>query len=46
MLPDNTFISQLVDVEQDEDTDTKEESILEIANVTFKPRRRLKALQI
>ena len=42
MPPDNTFMSQLIDIEQNEDTEIKEESILEIANVTFKPRRRLK----
>ncbi len=42
MPPDNTFISNLNNNDLDEDLATPEESILEIANVTFKPRRRLK----
>ena len=42
MPPDNTFTTNLNSVDQDEDLTMTEESILEIANVTFKPRRRLK----
>ncbi|MDC0531555.1 AAA domain-containing protein, partial [Alphaproteobacteria bacterium] len=42
MPPDNTFTTNLNSVDQDEDLAMPEESILEIANVTFKPRRRLK----
>ena len=42
MPPDNTFTTNLSNLDEDEDIEVREESILEIANVTFKPRRRLK----